>query len=688
MPLAAHAYVGLSTRYMADDYCQAAAGGRGVWATQVSLYLTWQGAVASNLFASLAGRLPPEAVRFWPAVALSAWVVLLTRTIWCCLSPVPRRERWLVALALATTLVALTLDGRPQMAPQVVYWLNGSLRYLGPQLFLVGYVAYVLHARRPGRPAPGPGAWVVAGGLAGAAALFSEVHTAAQVTGLSLATVACAAALTPARRRHTIPLLVAGAASSMMALVVMVLSPGMRVRQGQFPDPPGLVTVVLRALTYTADFLTDLVTRAPETLVIAIVVPAVLARLGGVRTAGAPAARLEPAEIAPWLIGVPIGCVVVQIACFATAAWAVSVFPPERTLLVPRSILFASLLTWGYLGGRWLAARGEDTRSGSARRLGLPGAVVLAVVSIWPLGEGLRALEVRGAADAYARTWDAFDRELTKAAANGLDAVRLPAPENVAGLDLVGPDRVFWVNGCVARYYGVAVTGFPPPAMPTAADRAGLTPVDVDLGGVARVTGYALHHVYATAGEPVDLAVEWLPEAATDQPHAVYLALHDPEDRPIAQQFVDLDPSGYTTSTWAAGRPFLGRYRLEIPLGIGPRSDARVVVGLSPGSTADRLSPRDAGNGSLATIRVSGSGCGPREEGRDAAQRQRDAMLLTELSTSFAGDALVRERRFELAVYDGAATLCSDDTDASVRERAMALAAQVVGVREVVDRMR
>ena len=61
--LAAHSYVGLFTQYMADDYCQAVGVSEGVWASQVSLYRSWQGTVASNLLVLLSGLVPPESVR-------------------------------------------------------------------------------------------------------------------------------------------------------------------------------------------------------------------------------------------------------------------------------------------------------------------------------------------------------------------------------------------------------------------------------------------------------------------------------------------------------------------------------------------------------------------------------------------------------------------------------------------------
>jgi hypothetical protein len=156
------------------------------------------------------------------------------------------------------------------------------------------------------------------------------------------------------------------------------------------------------------------------------------------------------------------------------------------------------------------------------------------------------------------------------------------------------------------------------------------------------------------------------------------------------QQLVTPDLSGYISSTWIPGRPFLARYRFDVPSETDPRSDARLVVGLSPGSPSERLPfiGTAGADGSLGPIRMSQSGCGPREEGRDVVRRQRDASLQAELAGGFARDPLVGGLQIELAVYDAVVTLCSDDTNASERERARELATQGDGVADVVDLMR
>src|ERR671917_175383 len=77
-PLLAHAYVGLFTRYMADDYCTAAALRQaGLLAMQKALYVGWSGRFSFTLAAGLVETLGAGVVPYLPALVLAAWVAAL-----------------------------------------------------------------------------------------------------------------------------------------------------------------------------------------------------------------------------------------------------------------------------------------------------------------------------------------------------------------------------------------------------------------------------------------------------------------------------------------------------------------------------------------------------------------------------------------------------------------------------------
>ncbi len=690
VPLLAHADIGRFNRYLADDYCVAnVVRAEGVRGAVEYWYLNWHGSILFDLFASLGGLLPASMVRFWPVLALSSWALLLVWTLWQLPLATRRWDRVLVSVVLAELTLAVLLDGPPHMVPQSVYWLDGALRYMAPQLFLVAYVGVVAcRLRKATGRQLSPAACGLAGVLALSAGLFSETHMAAQTTGLMLGTLACALLSPEPRRARVMPLLYAGLGGTLLAVVITVVAPGTMVRQGLFPDPPDVVTTGLLTLGYTRDYLADVAVRAPWSLVLTALTPALLAWLLGRSERTRDRSRVPSATRGPWLIAIPCMTAVVLAATFAPTAWAASSFPPVRSLLVSQTVLFGGLATWSYLVGQCTHVYIRDEHV-VRLRLPLVGALLLTI--IWPLHTATRIHAWRAEADAYARTWEIFDLKLRQANAQGLSAARLPAPENFANLETVGSDAGFWVNGCVSAFYGLSVTGFPPPSLPSAADLNRMNSVEVDVEGIATITDYRVHQVYAEPGEMLSVTVQWLPRNITEIPHGVFMALNGPNGQSISQSTTTLTANGYDTTVWAPGRSFLGTYAVEIPRSAESTRDARLVVGLYNPSTLQQLPLMTRGVSApdrLATVTISDSGCGPRADDRDAAHRRADAELWTAVTGQFDIDPVVGPLHIEVGVYDSVVSLCDDDTSGAERERAVEIVRLFGNVTDVVDRMK
>ncbi|MEO2194495.1 MAG: DUF6056 family protein [bacterium] len=693
VPLVAHIHIGLFNRYLADDYCVAnEVRSKGVRGAVSFWYLNWHGSVLFDLFASLGGLLPPRLVRFWPAFALTTLTGLLSWAVWQSRPAWRRWDRILVSVVLAEMTLAVLLDGPPEMTPQAVYWLDGALRYLAPQLFLVAYIGVVFHAQGLARARRRQWAWCgVAGVLAMSAGLFSETHMAAQITGLVLASLACACFVPAARRMTVIVLLIAGVGGSMLALLVTVVAPGTMVRQGLFPDPPGMLDTGLWTLGYTRDYLVEVAGRTPWNLVLTTVVPALLAWLVGDLGNARDREQSTRPPGQPWLLVIPFITVVALAATFAPTAWAASSFPPVRSLLVSQVVLFGGLATWSYLLGHSTRAH---MRPQHVYRLRPPLVVALLLVTIWPLGIGWRTFALRAEANAYARTWESFDQQLREARTQGINAVRVPAPENFAGLEVVGPDTAHWVNGCVSAFYGVSVTGYPPPPLPNAVDLQVMDAVGVDVGGIAIITDSWVRQTYAEPGGTLSVTVRWLPRMRTEVPHRVFIDLNDSTGRSIAQHTTAIAEGAYNTTVWAPGRPFLATYTIGIPKQAEPTGNARLILGLYDESTLQRL-PWEARGGArahgLADVRIATSGCGRggySTDNRVAASRRMDANIENAVTRRFVDDALVGPLQIEARVYESVVSLCDDDTSGDERERAVEMARQVDGVVDVVDLMR
>ena len=688
LPLLAHAYIGLSSHYIADDYCYAVAARQGILAAQITWYSTWQGSVSSNFLAMFSSLLPPETIRFLPATALTIWGLLLTWTVWQ-LKPVSTRAwRLSTSVLLATMTLALSLDGRPRMTPQTLYWLNGSLRYLAPQLVLVAYAGFVIFAQnRIDQRRQLSAACVVSTTLALIAGLFSEAHMAAQVTGTFLATLACAVFVSRPVRQKLLPLLSAGLAGSLIAFLVMALSPGMRVRQALLPAPPDLLTLGLRTSSYTLEFVREIVLRAPENLLLAAIVPALIARLThGIARNATVRGNTRNDGLVPWLVAIPAGVLLLLAACFSTAAWALASFPPMRTLLIPQFLLFSAITTWSFLLGLWTL---RDWPPRTNTRMKLSGVVTLSLILAWPLNDSWNTLDLRFEAEANAQTWDAFDRQLRQAKTQQLDSLQLPAPDNLAGLDLVGQEANFWVNSCVSDYYGVSVTGYPPPPIPNATALLNMSGVDVEIGNVATVNHYSLSRSFAWPGETLFLSVHWLPRSTTERPYRVSIDLYA-ENGQVHTQTTSLLNDTYDTTVWVPKRSFVDTYELKIPETTEATLSAPFVIGLYGQSESQRFPvvARGGAPGSvLGEIRILESQCGPNGEELHSLGRKDDAKLFEAVTKLLASDLIVGPLQIEVGVFDSAISLCDDQTSRQQRERAIELVTQNFDVAEVIDDM-
>jgi hypothetical protein len=74
VPLAAYAYLGLFSRYAADDYCTAGqVVTRGLLGLELQLYEAWSGRFAFTFVVGLVELIGSGATRVLPAIAIVAW---------------------------------------------------------------------------------------------------------------------------------------------------------------------------------------------------------------------------------------------------------------------------------------------------------------------------------------------------------------------------------------------------------------------------------------------------------------------------------------------------------------------------------------------------------------------------------------------------------------------------------------
>jgi hypothetical protein len=87
----------------------------------------------------------------------------------------------------------------------------------------------------------------------------------------------------------------------------------------------------------------------------------------------------------------------------------------------------------------------------------MPAAAAIVLVTANAVLMSIRALEFSERMRSYSEYWESTDDRLRAAARAGESTVSIRVQQDWAGLDGPSTDPGFWVNGCMATYYGVQV---------------------------------------------------------------------------------------------------------------------------------------------------------------------------------------------------------------------------------------
>ena len=464
LTLAAHAYVGLFARYMADDYCTAGTvRTAGLLGTQRHFYLAWSGRFSFTLTVSLVELFGTGVVPYLPLAALVCWLAATTWAVYELLSPSLGRRPLLFSVILAELIVYATVADNTGGVFEALYWQTGMLTYTAPLIILTalaGFYARLL--RRADRPAPGVATLLAFFAAAFYAGGFSETSALMQIGALASAVAAAFFLAGAARRRHLLPALFAGLSGSVVALALVALAPGNNAREATLPVHSDLLTIVARALsnalTHAFSEHNYGVAFAPRWA--ALLLAAMLSfhlslRAGAGTDAGAPR-RLRR------LLWLSASGLFVYFCCFFPASYAISTAPPPRALVVAQLVLVCTLVSLGWVAGEAAAAYFKVRRLKPQRALVFTLAVLVLMLSLTFVESARRTFALAERARPLARLWDAHDAEIRARIAGGEKSLTVPVAYNIGGTDVMTPDPEWYVNKCMSVYYGAySITGVP-----------------------------------------------------------------------------------------------------------------------------------------------------------------------------------------------------------------------------------
>lgn len=185
IPLLAHAYIGLFSRFLSDEYCTAGViQTHGFWGAQKYWFTTWTGRFSFTLAISMIHLLGSNFVPFIPGITIGIWLVALTWTVSHIARTASHNQPAVVSFFLAALIIVSTLATSPAV-DQSLYWATGAVTYVVPLVLLTIYVGFLFRMAGTGNK-PRLSFLILSACLTFTAGGFSETYAALQGGGLCL----------------------------------------------------------------------------------------------------------------------------------------------------------------------------------------------------------------------------------------------------------------------------------------------------------------------------------------------------------------------------------------------------------------------------------------------------------------------------------------------------------------------
>ena len=472
--LLAHAYIGLSSRFLSDDYCTAGViQTHGFFGAQKYWFMTWQGRFSFTLIISTIHLLGSKIVPFIPGTLIGIWLLTLTWTFLQVSRTFSQAQSIVICFFLAELIIVSTLATSPAIY-QSLYWETGAVTYVAPLILLTIYIGLVCRiARATHRHRFWPLLWC--GYITFVAAGFSETYAALQGGGLCLAILLSVVTGSDLLRKRTLPFFIAGLGGTILACIISLSAPGNEARIASSlsrsigPPPRNLLSFIELSLRFGFDsLLMSVLSSRLTTAAAALVLPALVAfKLHSQEADQSVDAKSGFKKPTKWLALSPIaGCILI-VFCFVPTAYVATYIrsgyhPQPRLFVTSQFVFYCFACVAGYLAGMILrnALRTVDLRN---KLFWVSGALSL-VFFVVPFNSARSTWALEPVVRIFASKWDEQERKIRAAKISGhreVSVEALPATSRDTrgdlyfGLRLMDSNPDNWVNGCAAKYYGL-----------------------------------------------------------------------------------------------------------------------------------------------------------------------------------------------------------------------------------------
>ncbi|HSE19880.1 MAG TPA: DUF6056 family protein [Pyrinomonadaceae bacterium] len=459
LALIAYAYLGFYSRYMADDYAALRPiQSHGFFGAQIRWYQAWTGRFSYTFLNSLAALFGPAMPRVVPALLLTLW---FAAAVWASyqIHALAGSISWPRVFLFPAFIIFATLETAPNVS-QSLYWQSASLTHVAPFIPLSLYVGLVSQGvGQRHKPFWCKLNLACAGILTFVAGGLSDAYTVFQSCGLILSILALEIFAGAQLKSSVRPYLVVGLVGSLLALTILVASPGNSIRQGFFPRRLNGFDVLVVTIRYSVGFVGKLVFTNLLIVLVSVTLPLFVV-LREFSVTDAP--RWDRRVCIRLLLLTPVTVILLIICCTGASVYAISVMLPERARILLSLVVICGIVVWSRAAAEYVAAELHGISREGKQIISISATVLQVCLVISPLVSCFSIFTIREQARSFAADWDRQDARLKAAKQDGVADVTVPQIGDFQSRIGKGPSELhlradpgFWINQVTATYYGL-----------------------------------------------------------------------------------------------------------------------------------------------------------------------------------------------------------------------------------------
>ena len=466
--LSAFSLLGSYTRMHADDFCIAADARQ---MDLVSFFTKWyQGWTGRFIYIPAAGALAlggPQLASVLPPITIALWFGSL---IWVALpgfKTLRMPQPGLFACVYGGFFLMVMISTTPNLF-QSVFWKDGLINYSLPLIGMTLSIGLMLRILFNGikktTQAAGTILIFICAFISGG---FSEIFSTTQVAVYAILMISSLLLFNTLSRKRMLPVFIAGLLGSLCAYAIVLAAPGNLVRQDLISGHPNLVRLVTFSLRNALVIIVKYFVFTPHWALFSMLIPFI----AGFSLWGQPlieAHKTKPRLSQLWEqtwfkagLTLPVMASIFTVAACAPVVYMLNAYPDDRSIIIPLYFIVAAVTISSGLFGF------------GARKLGLLSGVVkinhlqqisLCLLILLLLGGVSLSItnclsQLENFQD-YTAKWDQRHQQLAQMAEKGDRDVTVFGLENRFGISDLRVEADYWVNRCMAEYYGFSsITG-------------------------------------------------------------------------------------------------------------------------------------------------------------------------------------------------------------------------------------